>query len=280
MRAQRLKDLLLEKELRNDISTAEFALRLDVPRPQVDDKSGAGGAGAGAGGAGARPADIGAPFSSKMMTSRGVIDYEKIAERLEKSLELIDRRQGRLAAFLRRGQAEREKNGMLGGGRSSTAAGTTATSIGEEATVRVTKRLADTRQELQSVLLRVRESMAGYKSNTSSSLSSSAGAGGDASSAAAAAAAATAAAGGAAGVNPFTVFVREDGTVDWDGAIQSGKDLAQRLQGKSPGEEEAPAPKPSQSLAMIDATPGMQLLQQTLQQLQAQSLSAEEEKDK
>jgi hypothetical protein len=28
---------------------------------------------------------------------------------------------------------------------------------------------------------------------------------------------------GSAPLNPFTVFVREDGTVDWDGVIESGK---------------------------------------------------------
>lgn len=62
-RAQRLKDLLLDKELRNDISTAEFALKLDVPKKE----QGAGG-------------------------EAGYIDYEKLAERLEKNLQLLDRR--------------------------------------------------------------------------------------------------------------------------------------------------------------------------------------------
>lgn len=87
-------------------------------------------------------------------------------------------------------------------------------------------------------------------------------------------------------LNPFTVFVREDGTVDWDGAFQSGKELAkysgevfERLQGKSPGEEESP-PKASTSLAAIDASPGMQVLQQFLQQLESELRSAEDERDK
>jgi len=214
----------------------------------------------------------GAPFSSMARTPRGVIDYEKIAEKLEKSLELIDRRQGRLAAAVAR----------MGRGDSGT--GSAPRSIGEESTLRVTKRLNETRVELKNVLLRVRQSMSGAKGEDAGSSTSASG-----STSVAVTDANAAATGGEDGdrpVNPLTVFVREDGTVDWDGAFQSGKELAkysgevfQRLQGESPGEE-APAPKASSSLATIDASPGMQVLQQFLRELESELQSAEDERDK
>lgn len=264
IRAQRLKDLLLEKEMRNDISTAEFALKLDMPRVEPGARADGKDAGSSAS----------APFSSMAMTPRGVIDYEKIAEKLEKSLELIDRRQGRLAAAV-----ARTARGESGTGSS------TPRSIGEESTLRVTKRLNDTRVELQNVLSRVRQSMSGpTKGDDAGSSTTASGAG--SASMAGASAAATGGEDGDRPLNPLTVFVREDGTVDWDGAFQSGKELAkysgevfQRLQGESPGEE-AHAPKVSTSLATIDASPGMQVLQQFLRELESELRSAEDERDK
>lgn len=247
IRAQRLKDLLLEKELRSDISTAEFALRLDVPRPQPREA--------------AANATTESVYSSTMMTAGGVIDYEKIAEKLEKSLELIDRRQGRIAAW-----------GAAG----------SASSVGEESTLRLTKRLNETRAELKSVLIRVRQSMAGSAPSSSSTSGSSK----SAANAATAGAEKEGAEDGERNLNPFTVFVREDGTVDWDGAIQSGKELAKfsgevltRLQGKSPGQE-APAPKVSSGLAAIDASPGIQQLNRFLLELEGELRAAEGERNK
>ncbi|KAM3573360.1 hypothetical protein VYU27_004660 [Nannochloropsis oceanica] len=269
IRAQRLKDLLLEKELRNDISTAEFALNLDIARIEprsADGKAGDAGAGKGSG----------ASYSSKMRP-RGVIDYEKIAEKLEKSLELVDRRQGRMAAAVGWGA-------RAGGDTEGTKA--EPRSIGEESTLRVTKRLSETRSELQNVLWRVRASMVGTNSGNTKIGEGSGTPGGATSAAEVGAGTTTAGEEGERPMNPFTVFVREDGTVDWDGAFQSGKELAkysgevfERLQGKSPGEEETP-PKASTSLATIDATPGMQVLQQFLQQLESGLRSAEDERDK
>lgn len=270
IRAQRLKDLLLEKELRNDISTAEFALNLDIAR--IEPRGGDGKASGAGGGKGS-----GVPYSSKM-TPRGVIDYEKIAEKLEKSLELVDRRQGRLAAAVGWGaRAGGDADGSTAGPRS----------IGEESTLRVTKRLSETRAELKNVLLRVRASMAGPSSGSAKMGEGGGMSGGGASATAAVGAGPVLAEEeGDRPLNPFTVFVREDGTVDWDGAFQSGKELAkysgevfERLQGKSPGEEESP-PKASTSLAAIDASPGMQVLQQFLQQLESELRSAEDERDK
>jgi hypothetical protein len=94
-RAQRLKDLLLDKELQNEINTAEFALKLDLPQPET-----------------------------------GGIDYEKLADKLEKSLELLDRRQSRISGM-----------------------------GAEQAVLDLTKRLEETKGELENVLGRVRESM-------------------------------------------------------------------------------------------------------------------------
>lgn len=264
IRAQRLKDLLLEKEMRNDISTAEFALKLDMPRMEPGVRADGKDAGSSAS----------APFSSMAMTPRGVIDYEKIAEKLEKSLELIDRREGRLAAAV-----ARTARGESGTGSSM------PRSIGEESTLRVTKRLNDTRAELQNVLSRVRQSMSGPPKGDDAGSSTTA-SGAASASMAGASAAATGGEDGDRPLNPLTVFVREDGTVDWDGAFQSGKELAkysgevfQRLQGESPGEE-AHAPKVSTSLATIDASPGMQVLQQFLRELESELRSAEDERDK
>jgi hypothetical protein len=262
--------LLLEKELRNDISTAEFALNLDIAR--IEPRSADGKASGAGGGKGS-----GASYSSKMRP-RGVIDYEKIAEKLEKSLELVDRRQGRMAAAV--GWGARTGGDTEGNNAEPR-------SIGEESTLRVTKRLSETRGELQNVLWRVRASMVGTNSG-SAKIGEGSGMTGGAASATAVVGAETTPAGeeGDRPMNPFTVFVREDGTVDWDGAFQSGKELAkysgevfERLQGKSPGEEEMP-PKASTSLATIDATPGMQVLQQFLQQLESELRSAEDERDK
>lgn len=284
IRAQRLKDLLLEKELRNDISTAEFALRLDVPRVEseaVDAKVSKSGVGEGRK----------TPYTPKLKP-RGVIDYEKIAEKLEKSLELIDRRQERLSAAVSRDSR------LSGNSEGDPASGTHF--VGEEAALRVTRRLSETRTELQNVLFRVRASMASAANDGGGKFtsgggggSSSSSKGGNSSSAFVGAASGTAAAGGVPGgeesersLNPLTVFVREDGTVDWDGAFQSGKELAkysgevlERLQGKSPGEEAPPA-KASTSLATIDSSPGMQLLQRYLQELESELRAAEDERDK
>lgn len=245
VRAQRLKDLLLEKELRNDISTAEFALNLDVPRVEAATAAGAGGnvtAGAG-------------ELAPLMMTPGGVIDYERIAEKLEKNLELIDRRQQ-----VRWSQQQEPSPSALGGLQ------------GEESTLRLARRLNETRAELKSVLQRVRVSMAGGQQQQPKQQQPTA---------AAATAAEDATAAGAAGArNPFTVFVREDGTVDWDGAIQSGKDLFERLQGKSPDEEHSPAPKPGASLAVIDASPAIRQLNEDLAELKRELVRAQADRDR
>lgn len=242
VRAQRLKDLLLEKELRNDISTAEFALTLDIPRMEVAAAALSSNV-TGAEGGGLPPL---------MMTPGGVIDYERIAEKLEKNLELIDRRQQ--VRWLQQG-------GKAG---AATAQGEDAAHE-EDPTVRLTRRLNETRAELQSVLQRVRQSMAGGQAKQQ-----------------AAAAAAGAGVGVGGNRNPFTVFVREDGTVDWDGAIQSGKDLFERLQGKSPDEEEhSPAsPKPSASLAAIDASPAIRQLNEDLAEFRRQLLRAQADQER
>lgn len=117
-------------------------------------------------------------------------------------------------------------------------------------------------------------------------------------------------AGGEGGpLNPFTVFVREDGTVDWDGAIQSGKDFAKfssellgRLQGKSPegdeaegaavveregggggglaGESEGAARDPRAALAAIDASPAIAKLLDLVVDLEQQLKAAETERDR
>lgn len=242
VRAQRLKDLLLEKELRNDISTAEFALNLDVPRME---------AAATAVGVGGN-VTAGGGLAPLMMTPGGVIDYERIAEKLEKNLELIDRRQQ--VRGLQQGPPPSEGSAAL---------------PGEDSTLRLARRLNETRAELKSVLQRVRLSMAGGQLKQQPSASAVALTGEDAT-----------AAGVAGARNPFTVFVREDGTVDWDGAIQSGRDLFERLQGKSPDEEHSPAPKPSASLAVIDASPAIRQLNEDLAELKRELLRAQADRDR
>ncbi len=246
VRAQRLKDLVLEKEMRNDISTAEFALTLDVPRVEVT-------------AAVALNSSV-SGLPPLMMTPGGVIDYERIAEKLEKNLELIDRRQQ--VRWLQQGAAAAGK-AQGAGGKSPAVDGV----HGEESTLRLARRLNETRGELNSVLQRVRQSMAGGGSKLAGAAATQA--------AVAAAENATAAA-----RNPFTVFVREDGTVDWDGAIQSGKDLVGRLQGKSPDEEHSPAPKPSASLAAIDASPAIRQLNEDLAELKRQLVRAQADQDR
>lgn len=235
-RAQRLKDLLLDKELRNDISTAEFALKLDLPE-EAEQAS--------------------------------VIDYEKLAERLEKNLQLLDRRHSRVASDMEQSAAD------------------------------LTKRLNDTKAELVSVLSKVKANLKRYGSEGDVAEGDRA----IASSRATQAEDREEREEKEGKVNPFTVFVREDGTVDWDGAIQSGKDLAKysgellgRLQGKSPESDEEEvvvegkvgemeghgeaSVNPRASLAAIDATPAIAKLFDIVADLEKQLGAAETERNR
>jgi len=240
-RAQRLKDLLLEKELRSEIETAEFALTLNLSPEEAEELS--------------NPTD-------------GAIDYEKLAEKLEKGLALIKRRQSRTSG------------------------------AGEIMTSQLTLRLNETKGELEDVLRRVKGSMKGedgdikpvdgQDSAVPNPIANAA--------AGAVAVAGSAATSPAPAVNPLTDLMREDGSVDVDKAIEKGKDFAkfsgdlwERLSGKSPSKAEGQhaehsshsesAPKPVNFTA-IDNDPAIRQLASILEDLEEELAQSEKERDR
>ena len=232
-RAQRLKDLLLEKELRSEIATAEFALTLDISPEEAEELTN---------------------------PTEGAIDYERLAEKLEKGLALIKRRQNRSGA-------------------------------GEIMTSQLTLRLNQTKAELEDVLTRVKRSMSG---ETEAVLIKPLVVKEDASSASTTTPATSSSGSSSSLNNPLTELVREDGSVEWDKAIEKGKDFAkfsndlwERLSGKSPDKVEGshggghgePVSKPVNFTA-IDNSPAIRQLATILDDLEEELKSTEKERDR
>ncbi|CAM9900010.1 unnamed protein product, partial [Ectocarpus sp. 13 AM-2016] len=237
-RGQRLRAVTWVKQVRNELTSAEFALNLNGATRGM---STGGGDGGGGGGGGGTPPSIngqstspGAPSSSAAPAgatatpgSKSEIDFETIAERLEASLRALQ--EGRPLSLLE----------------------------------------AISPDELREITARLKANLTKIKKITQAEGRSRDGTGGDSAGARSAGevggeeGSSWRGSGGILGemteginvnlkdvkVPEFNLFVRDDGTVDWDGAIQSGREVARfgqelwdRINGQNPDEEGGLAP--------------------------------------
>lgn len=217
-RGQRLRAVNWVKQIRNELIAAEFALSLVTPFGRVITKGGLGDAGGEMGGRGGTEEEGMAKGKGK-----GGIDYDSIAERLEESLRTLQA--GRPMALLDaisqeeleeisdrlksnitklRKVVQADGRGVAGGGDSA-ATSAPATGAKEES--------AQAGEEGGSWIVD------GMKSKINVDLKD-------------------------VKVPEFDLFLRDDGTVDWDGAIQSGREVARfgqelwdRINGQNPHDE-------------------------------------------
>ncbi|CAN0508477.1 unnamed protein product, partial [Ectocarpus sp. 12 AP-2014] len=230
-RGQRLRAVNWVKQVRNELTSAEFALNLNGATRGMS----TGGDGGGGGGGGTPPGingqstSPGAPSSSAAPAgatatpgTKSEIDFETIAERLEASLRALQA--GRPLSLLE----------------------------------------AISPDELREITARLKANLTKIKKITQAEGRSRDGTGGDSAGARSAGevggeeGSSWRDAGGILGemteginvnlkevkVPEFNLFVRDDGTVDWDGAIQSGREVARfgqelwdRINGQNPDEE-------------------------------------------